>query len=188
MFGHPSAGLTHSTLVSVSYLVDFPLLSAARGGSATDGIAREGMNSQMANIPVASADCIGATVRRDDLHDVVALQPSHAGGSSSYANALHPHLLNHSRYPPIAKHPVRKGNYLSITLDDKLHQIGLREHEHSLIGRMLFKTGLRQMVILMQFAGHTHHHRIDNLLMTPNLSLHRESRVADLLKTRRGGH
>lgn len=36
---------------------------------------------------------------------------------------------------PVRTHvptPVRKGDYLSVTLDVRLHQIGLQEHEHSL--------------------------------------------------------
>lgn len=43
------------------------------------------------------------------------------------------------------QHLLRKGDYLPVTLDDRLHQIGLQEHEHSLIGRMMFKSGIKTM-------------------------------------------
>lgn len=45
----------------------------------------------------------------------------------------------------VVKPSVRKGDYLSATLDDKLHNIGLQEHEHTLSGRMLFNSGLKTM-------------------------------------------
>lgn len=99
-----------------------------------------------------ATDCNGAVVMRDNI----VLHPSLAGGSSlkeSYATTLQAHVFTHSRYLPIVKPPVQKGNYLSVTLDDKLHQIGLHEHEHSLIGRMLFKISLRQLLTTDQLKA-----------------------------------
>lgn len=41
--------------------------------------------------------------------------------------------------------PVRKGDYLSVNIDDSLHQQGVKKLEQSLMGRMILKQGTKPM-------------------------------------------
>lgn len=41
--------------------------------------------------------------------------------------------------------PIRKGDYLSINIDDQVHQMGVREHANSLIAKVLLKAKVEPM-------------------------------------------
>lgn len=57
----------------------------------------------------------------------------------SFATSLVPLDLS-TRQPP-----VRKGEFLSINIDDSIHQQGVRELQNSLIGLVLLKSGAKLM-------------------------------------------
>lgn len=67
----------------------------------------------------------------------------------------HAHNVNTERRPFVdavrplnrAQHsqPVQKGEFLSINIDDHIHQQGVRELQNTLIGRMLLKKGVKPM-------------------------------------------
>lgn len=58
--------------------------------------------------------------------------PSSGTGVPSFS------LQERVEIPRPASKPVRKGDHLSVVIDDALHQHGVRENSHSLIGRRLF--------------------------------------------------
>lgn len=60
-------------------------------------------------------------------------------GDKSFANVLTPQARDR------VAQPVRKGDLLSVNIDDSLHQQGVRKLEKSLIGRMMLKQGVKPM-------------------------------------------
>lgn len=69
-------------------------------------------------------------------------------------------LFDHSLDLPSILPLVWKGDFLLVTLDDRLHQISLRKHEHSLIGCMLFKTSLKQLPTIDQHKAALNNSRL----------------------------
>lgn len=59
------------------------------------------------------------------------------------------HFADAARSPtrPTCSLPVRKDDFLSINIDDHVHQQGVQELQDTLIGRMLLKQGVKSMPI-----------------------------------------
>lgn len=76
--------------------------------------------------PISSMQRSGPTTDRQGLTDEM-----NARYISKYANQ-----------PPA---PTRKGEFLSVNIDDMIHQHGVKEHENSLIARVMLKPKVESM-------------------------------------------
>lgn len=55
---------------------------------------------------------------------------------ASLAECNHDYIKKYVMHSPP---PIRKGEFLSVNIDDMVHNLGVKEHENSLIARVLLK-------------------------------------------------
>lgn len=96
-------------------------------------------SSSLAIARTTSLQDMDRGMRVPDMSNLQQPQPQKGINIKSFANAILPQ--SRFRNPQ----PVRKGKYLSVNIDDSLHQQGVRKLEKSLIGCMMLKQGVKPM-------------------------------------------